>query len=178
MASRKAYLVTSGCYSDYGVDAVFTSEDSALAYIEAGGGETVEEFDLDPAFARLRPGHRLCRVAMMRDGSTFDADCRLTPEPLRWNKGEAITYALRVADAESAMVRILPPRKFRLPDGNPRPWVWLDSYMTTVVQARDAEHAIKIANERRAAVIAGEHWPTDITNVVNVTLGPKGVHDD
>lgn len=44
-AKRTIYGVTTGCYSDYTVDSLFEDKAAAEAYVAAGGGEDVEEFD-------------------------------------------------------------------------------------------------------------------------------------
>lgn len=47
---RTCYAVTSGEYSDYGVDRIFELREDAEAYIaKMGGGFDVEEFDYHPA---------------------------------------------------------------------------------------------------------------------------------
>ena len=43
----KVYIVTSGEYSDYHIDAVFSCSEHAEEYKERGGGDCVEEFPLD-----------------------------------------------------------------------------------------------------------------------------------
>lgn len=44
---KKVYIVTSGEYSSYGIDAVFSREELAEEYKNRGGGDYVEEFPLD-----------------------------------------------------------------------------------------------------------------------------------
>jgi len=49
---RKAWIVSSGEYSDYGVEAIFTTREKAQAYCDAAkeivSDVAVEEFELDP----------------------------------------------------------------------------------------------------------------------------------
>src|SRR5574343_122040 len=57
---KKLYVLTSGCYSDYGIEGIFTSKEKAFAYIgltteeqmaeidEGMCGYRIEEWDLDP----------------------------------------------------------------------------------------------------------------------------------
>ena len=48
MDAKKIYIVTSGCYSDYHIDAVFTTQDKANDYIQQHGiGYEIEEYDID-----------------------------------------------------------------------------------------------------------------------------------
>lgn len=49
---RIAYVVTSGCYSDYGIEAIFDNEAAALEYIgddtdESGYGKRIEEHTIN-----------------------------------------------------------------------------------------------------------------------------------
>lgn len=45
---KKIYIVTSGEYSDYGIDAVFTTKEKAVYYVEQHGTDyNIEEYNLD-----------------------------------------------------------------------------------------------------------------------------------
>lgn len=45
---KKIYIVTSGEYSDYGIDAVFTTKENAVEYVEQHGTDyNIEEYNLD-----------------------------------------------------------------------------------------------------------------------------------
>ena len=45
---KKIYIVTSGEYSDYGIDAVFTTKEKAVEYVEQHGTRyNIEEYNLD-----------------------------------------------------------------------------------------------------------------------------------
>ena len=45
---KKIYIVTSGEYSDYGIDAVFTTKEKAVEYVEQHGTNyNIEEYNLD-----------------------------------------------------------------------------------------------------------------------------------
>ena len=45
---KKIYIVTSGEYSDYGIDAVFTTKEKAVKYVEQHGTYyKIEEYNLD-----------------------------------------------------------------------------------------------------------------------------------
>ena len=43
--SDKVYIVTSGCYSDYGIDAVFKDKSKAELYCDCHRGSIIEEYD-------------------------------------------------------------------------------------------------------------------------------------
>lgn len=56
----KIYVVTSGCYSDYHIEAVYTDEDKAKAYANLHSDRTVEKYEADtvsvtadPLYARV-----------------------------------------------------------------------------------------------------------------------------
>lgn len=45
---KKIYIVTSGEYSDYGIDAVFTTKEKAVDYVERHGTDyNIEEYNID-----------------------------------------------------------------------------------------------------------------------------------
>jgi hypothetical protein len=50
---RTVYAVSSGCYSDYRVEALFEDEKDAEAFRMAGGGDEVEEFPYHAAGAKV-----------------------------------------------------------------------------------------------------------------------------
>lgn len=41
------YVVTSGEYSDYSICAIFSTKELAQAHVDKGGGDTIEEYELD-----------------------------------------------------------------------------------------------------------------------------------
>lgn len=48
MEAKKIYIVTSGCYSDYRIEAVFTTQDKANDYVQQHGADCdIEEYELD-----------------------------------------------------------------------------------------------------------------------------------
>ena len=48
MEVNKIYIVTSGCYSDYHIEAVFTTQDKADDYVQQHGMDyVIEEYDID-----------------------------------------------------------------------------------------------------------------------------------
>lgn len=68
--SRKIYLVSQGCYSDYRIEAVFSNKQDAEDYAKMigktgwSGSAEVETYDLDPVgpVERFRKGYRLYDV--------------------------------------------------------------------------------------------------------------------
>ena len=63
--TKKIYIVTSGCYSDYSINAVFSTRELAEEYIDAGNGyedADIEEYNLDEPIKRKT---RVLFVSMM-----------------------------------------------------------------------------------------------------------------
>lgn len=63
------YLITSGEYSDYSINAVFTTKELAEQYRTFFGGD-IEEWEADRMADDLRAGKVVYQVYMYRDGST------------------------------------------------------------------------------------------------------------
>lgn len=131
----KIYAISSGSYSDYSVDAVFSTREKAEAYMAAVHHDwnDVEEYELDPPEAeQLREGLKPWSVDIQRDGTVWHA-----------HEKPAEFWGIR-----SAHVLIKVGHK----DG-------LDIFALRVsCMARDKTHAVKIANEKRAEVIAMGRW--------------------
>ena len=120
----KAWLVTSGCYSDYSVDNVFSTEAKADAYVAAWREDNpgkpsdydprVEESELDPEY---RPrGHDGWDVFITRGGD--------------------IESIAKIDDMLRSSV-----------DATETGW-WVKCF------ARDEDHATKIAGEKRQELLA------------------------
>lgn len=130
----KVYIVTSGSYSEYRMEAVYSTREAAeqhVALLNAPetcivDNPTIEEYEVDEFADHVAQGFLLWHVRMGRDGSGF---AHLTSELDR-----------------------LGQHSFDFP---PRP------QMEYVCWARDEQHAIKIANEHRAQLIALGQWPED-----------------
>lgn len=66
------YVVTSGEYSDYGIDAIFSEKKLSEEYIENGDGTNIEEWYLDVP----REGWEETFVRMKRDGTVVESGTR------------------------------------------------------------------------------------------------------
>lgn len=122
----KVYLVTSGSYSDYHIEAAFSTEELAEAYKKRWGDSYdsyVEEWDLDPVDPHQHPNLSFFQVQMWRNGDTLQ--CK-SASPLSAEED-------RIAS---------PAWKGRMP------------LLITYCWARDKKHAVKIANEKRTQAIA------------------------
>jgi len=123
--------VSSGSYSDYSVEALFSSEEKAQKFLDE--------------YSKFEPDARL---------EAFDYD----PEP-----PVAIEVIVVHIDMEGNVLRVSGPRWVRegavgfvgygLADvwRGPRVLIW-------VVPTTDKERAIKVANEKRAIILANEAW--------------------
>jgi hypothetical protein len=142
MEERKVYLVSTGHYSDYSIDAVFDTRELAEMYVRTypGNGKwdvpEIEEYDLNPHEPTIRLGLVAHRIVMGRDGTT--------------NHIETASRGGHPDEPETFISG---------------PWKGLgrDEPATLVVHvlARNEQHAVKIANERRVQMIAMNEWPED-----------------
>lgn len=67
----KIYIVTSGSYSDYCIDAVFSTEEMAEKYKQNFNCDVVEEHDLNPCAVAFH----MTTVSMRIDGNTLNTYC-------------------------------------------------------------------------------------------------------
>jgi hypothetical protein len=134
----KVYIVTSGDYSGYGIDAVFSTREVARQYITLMGGEYVEEWDLDAHLDKYSRGLLPWRVIMERDGKSRSSSRESVD--LANQNDTRLTHYLGVPEGVYTMI--------------------------TYMWAKDEEHAVKIANERRAQLIARNQWVPAIEEAV------------
>lgn len=124
------YIVTSGEYSDHGINAVFTDKSLATEYARVKQA-TIEEWEADQP-SPFPIGRTPYYVMMDIEG--------------RSDVGQCDTYRI-----ENPYVYYFEniDRYDQFDDGNP-PKGWRQFYMW----AKDPQHAVKIANERRLTMIA------------------------
>jgi len=126
-SGNSLFMVSSGSYSDYSVKGVFSSRDLAENYMQTLGGmdwNEIEEVDINSGF---QTGLRPFSVRMDLDGNTS----QITDQ-----SGQGAYF-------NGFYARIIPVTRF-----NPSPVVAVECW------ARDEQHAVKIANEQRAMLIA------------------------
>ena len=123
---KTIYVLTSGDYSDYHINGVYSSRELAQAFIDAVEREypysdyMIEEYDLDEYADELKRGYHLWFVRMKRDGLVLEA----------YEVERSYIMDHLSEDASRDLVnRCL---------------------------AKDKEHAIKITNERRIQFLANE----------------------
>lgn len=137
----KVFAAASGSYSDYRIDALFSTRAKAEAYQAAFPREDwngIEEYDIDPPTVDLiKQGYQPWGVHMLRDGTVEKVwrDDYVSPSSYDesatiWKRTEAPAYKGR---------------------GIP------DALIARVV-AKSEKAAVKIANERRSQMIAAGEW--------------------
>ena len=141
---KSVWMVTSGEYSDYSVNGVFSTRELAQDYVDAfshdgyGGQMYINEETLDPGNTSFhKMGRRVYRVKMDRKGNSCSVDL-------------ADNYSL--TDCEWR--------------GNIGIWntttnivLWVDCWAT------DVKHATKIANEIRTQKIASGDWDREVKEI-------------
>lgn len=130
MGKTKVYIVTSGCYSDYSINHVFSTRELAEKWMgeKIDDDYQVEEYEIDPEVDFTENIKTSIGVDMLKNGIV---------KCLR-NKNYG-TY-----DKE-ARVRCWSHNN--------------DYYLETVILTRDSEVAIKTANDIRIRLLALDRWP-------------------
>ena len=120
----KIFIVTSGEYSDYHIDGVFTDKGLAMIFTQKFGGD-IEEWDANPFSKELRAGYSPFLVRMLENGDV--------------SKVEVSTNSYRFIDGNTSW-------KPSWKDGQ--------GNFCFYVLATDEKHAVKIANEKRTMILA------------------------
>lgn len=134
------YIVTSGTYSEYHIERVCSTKELAEQIVASmpeymREDASVEEYELDALDDYIRQGLRKYRIQMERDGTVSRCD-------LDWpHSGE--TYAAVIKHSYDGTSVVKKPN------------------LIVLCLAKDEAHAIKIANEKRAEIIAMNQWSTD-----------------
>lgn len=126
--SKIIYVVTSGDYSDYGIDGIFDNKELAQEFIDKFQSrydkKRIEEMPLNPAEKELREGYDWYMVRMAHDGSCLEVKIH--------NDSYDVLNPSEHFDARGNL------------------------YCTFF--AKDEKHAVKITNEKRAQHIANNTW--------------------
>jgi hypothetical protein len=138
---KEVYVVTKGRYSDYSIVGIFSQEAKADAYVAlhhpndrddlCGDGLRVEPWDVDAEghnFDALSKGGRRLYRVRMEADGTVDS-----------------VYDVAPAQKTKDYVQPGYPDRTRL-------------FGVFQMWAKDEDHAVKIANERRAAALAAGRW--------------------
>ncbi len=72
----KIYVVTSGCYSDYGINGVFSTAEKAEAYRKLVGGDAndVEVYEVDELAGHVRKDAFMARIHLLTGEITHNTD--------------------------------------------------------------------------------------------------------
>lgn len=137
---QTVWAVTDGEYSDFRVVGVFSTRERAEdACVRYGNRHArVSQWPVDPGFDELNHGLKTYWVVMQRNGDVTEC-CEYMGEPL---------------DASGA--NVWPGEAY-----DARWYDWMNGLLTHHILARDETHAIKIANEKRAELIAMGKWPEE-----------------
>lgn len=132
----KIFIVTTGEYSDYSIDSVFSSKELAEKYIEDNkdslSNPMIEPYIIDSVVPQN--GLIPFKVKMHR-GGTSDVVIYKGGEQYKTNTNGLVEINIRNG---------------------------INKYfLVAIIKARDKEHAAKIANERRGQLIAENKWPED-----------------
>lgn len=126
---KKIYVVTSGEYSDYGIDAVFTTKEKAVEYVEQHGTDyNIEEYSLDEEVEKKT---QLWRIEFCVENGKL---CEACPTSYDRNKAVDTCY---IFDSFGY-------RKY-------------EPYIRFYIDADSMDRAVKIARERFASVKANEY---------------------
>lgn len=144
---KTIYAVSTGDYSDYRVIALFSTQEKAneLMTLVPGDYNAIEEFILDsPNLDMVKKGYSLWMVTMLKDGTTEHV-------------GQDKVMSYHVSGTRNvfggAMARLYKRSTVPAYRGKNVP----DCIIVNVL-AKDAKHAIKIANEKRIQMIASGEW--------------------
>lgn len=120
------YVVTRGCYSDYGIERIFSTRELAEQYVAAfatatrsADGYRIEEWTLDDMPVEIREGMSPFSVGIMPNGDVWKT------EKMPREAGGGVCAEVRPYSHDA-----------------PRGKLWTECW------ARDEAHAIKIATER------------------------------
>lgn len=166
--TKTIYIVTSGEYSDYGIDGVFDSKELAEDWIsmfkQGGmyGDMKIEEHEINPNEDQIKKGRKAYRVMIGEDGEVS----RVWQEdrPSDFNEGDHLVFytppkSKEPSECYEAVISLegeILVKFVSKEEGEPeKP---RESYLNVYCFADDEQHARKIASERRASMIALGEW--------------------
>lgn len=135
--AKAIFALEDGSYSDYHVIGIYTTRERAETVQKLVGGD-INEWTLDPGWTEINTGLNRWRVWMLRDGTveeTFHE--KITGY---WINEESMAWIWRRTQA-------LAYKDKGIPD-----------CLQCLVWAKNEKHAVKIANEKRAQMIAEGKW--------------------
>lgn len=139
---KQVFAVNSGSYSDYRINAIFSSRELANEYMDAvkqHDYNEIEVYEVDPPTVDLlKRGYSVWRVLMLHDGTTERID-----------RTENGYYDVEYAPSHRIWRRTEAPAYFGkgIPDA-----------LQSSVWAKTEKQAVKIVNEKRTQMIANGEW--------------------
>lgn len=129
---KTMYVVTSGDYSDYGINAIFDTKELAEKYVGCfntgrWNEMRIEEWSLNPNEVKLKEGRKAYRVKMDKQGNIIEIEWVHSAYKFRDEMDDAVSFTV-------------------------------DQSMNCHCFAKDKYHAVKIANERRVQYLAANSW--------------------
>ena len=131
------YVVTRGSYSDYTIIAVFSSQEKADKFLEDNPGVKrddgdVTEWSIDQEYVTVPPGMRYFQIEMLRDGTVKHIHDHTEKWSGDYHSEKSAVYSPSLGEEHQ--------------------------HLYVCCFARDEQHAVKIANEKRAQSIANGEW--------------------
>lgn len=130
---NKVFVVTSGTYSDYSIDSIFTTRELAQSFIDSFNSEwntmEIEEWDLDPNKNHINQKRKPYFLRINKNGDVSDLEL----------SDNASGFKQDMPQAEISYTRDL-------------------EWMNIKCFARNKNHAVKIAGEIRAQILANNSW--------------------
>lgn len=127
------YVIEWGEYSSAGWGPIFTTREAAELFANRDSSYDITECGLDEGLDLAQRGYRIWDVVMRRDGSLVEDPSELWPA-------------------------FEPEERYHPPSRIPR---LQDDARTFRLLAKSKQQAIKVANERRAMLLALERWDND-----------------
>lgn len=131
------YLVSCGQYSDYSIVGAFSTKELAQAMIDL---------------------HKEHAISMWHELNEEIEEYELDADSIQYRKGEILWYGEMGRDGSCSCYRSPYPKPTEVRGMTLIDWGHYHKLFFCVF-ALSAEHAIKIANERRAQLIANNEWP-------------------
>ena len=151
----KVYIVTDGDYSDYHIVGVYTDKEKAEKYTSTYSGR-VEEHDTDPDIPYPPKGYKVWFVGMLKNGTAIYHYTMNLPDCVgRCNDAPLLRWDTPVM---GKAIPLYPPELLERREKPKDSYDYKDAVMYVYVFARNKKHAVKIANEKRAQLIANGQW--------------------
>lgn len=150
---KKVYVVTSGEYSDFGIEQVFSTKEKAQNFIDLSKeygndsiNDEIDEYDLDPDFGvpHYHKFKYFYFVEMDKEGNI--KHCNKTH------------LDIMNPEVEKEMLYLT------------KDYLNKKSVLNAIINANDKEHAIKIMGEKRTKILAANRWIDDIGNRYSIEL--------